>query len=180
VEQSSPNLKCLCREKLFDDKGSLVGPLLREKVAALHPLFVRVLSLLPPNSQSPRSFRRECQPGHPWPTDATLGIRFACQLPLRRDRVRRRSLQPSFSWNPAWSCNQSQPSHGFTIRGRLKHAFGTNRSSATIAKGGSYDELRFKWVANDGRRVLDLGRIDFGKRRPRQILVFRQEQCTRV
>jgi hypothetical protein len=41
----------LCREKLFDDKGSLVGVLLREKVAAFHRLSVRVRSPLPPNSQ---------------------------------------------------------------------------------------------------------------------------------
>ena len=32
-------------------------------------------------------------------------------------------------------------------------------------------------MANDGRPVLDLRRIDVGKRRPRQILVFRKQQC---
>src|SRR5580700_10427134 len=32
------------------------------------------------------------QAGHPGPTEATLGIRFACRLPYRRYRVRRRSL----------------------------------------------------------------------------------------
>jgi len=32
----------------------------------------------------------------------------------------------------------------------MEHAFGTNRSSATVAEGGTHDELRFKWVAHDG------------------------------
>src|SRR6266851_7412307 len=86
-------------------------------------------------------------------------------------------LQPSVSWNPAWSCNQSRPSHEFTSRGRLEHAFGTNRSSATVAEGGgTHDELRFKRVANDGRRVDDLWTTGFSKRRPCQILVFRWQQ----
>jgi len=58
----------------------------------------------------------------------------------------------------------------------LKDAFGTNRSLATVAEGGTPDELRFKWVANDGRRALDLWRTGFGKRRPCQILVFRWQQ----
>jgi hypothetical protein len=39
----------LCREKPFDGKGSLVGVLLREKVAALHRLSAHVRSPLPPN-----------------------------------------------------------------------------------------------------------------------------------
>src|SRR5260370_565052 len=51
-----------------------------------------------------------------------------------------------------------------------------NGSSATVAEGGTHDELRFKWVAHDGRRALDLRRTGFGKRRPCQILVFRWQQ----
>jgi len=58
----------------------------------------------------------------------------------------------------------------------MEHAFGTNRSSATVAEGGTHDELRFKWVAHDGRRVGDLCRTGFGKRRTCQILVFRWQQ----
>jgi hypothetical protein len=58
----------------------------------------------------------------------------------------------------------------------LKQAFGTNRSSATVAEGGTHGELRFKWVANDGRRTLDLWRTGFSKRRPCQILVLRWQQ----
>src|SRR6266446_6713955 len=86
------------------------------------------------------------------------------------------SLHPSVSWNPVRSCNQSRPSHEFTSRGRLEHAFGTNRSSATVAEGGTHVELRFKRVAHDGRRALDLWRTGIGKRRPCQILVFRWQQ----
>jgi len=58
----------------------------------------------------------------------------------------------------------------------LEHAFGTNRSSATVAEGGTHDELRFKWVAHDGRRVGNLWRTGLGKRRPCQILVIRWQQ----
>jgi hypothetical protein len=58
----------------------------------------------------------------------------------------------------------------------LKHAFGTNRSLAKVAEGGTHDELRFKLVAHDGRRAVDLWRTGLGKRRPCQIFVFRWKQ----
>jgi hypothetical protein len=62
----------------------------------------------------------------------------------------------------------------------LKHTFGTNRSSSKVTEGGTHDELRFNWVAHDGRRAIELWRTGVGKRRPCQILVFRWQhhiQC---
>jgi hypothetical protein len=55
----------------------------------------------------------------------------------------------------------------------LKHAFGIDRSSAKVAKGGTRDELRCEWVGHDGRRAVDLWCTGFGKRRPCQIFVSR-------
>jgi hypothetical protein len=73
----------LSSEELLDEGRRVIWILFREKVSAF-------------------------QAGHPGPTEATLGIRFACRLPYRRYRVRRRSLFSSTStdgstlpnWNP--------------------------------------------------------------------------------
>src|ERR1700733_7337356 len=98
----------LSSEELLDEGRRVIWILFREKVSPFHRLSVRVRRPLPPNSRGPRPFRRKCQAGHPGPTEATLCIRFACRLPYRRYRVRRRSLFSSTStdgstppnWNP--------------------------------------------------------------------------------
>src|ERR1700733_8165166 len=82
----------LSSEELLDEGRRVIWILFREKVSAVHRLSVRMRSPLPPDSRGPRPFRRKSQAGHPGPTEATLGIRFACRLPYRRYRVRRRSL----------------------------------------------------------------------------------------
>ena len=90
-------MAALSSEELLDEGRRVIWILFREKVSAVHRLSVRMRSPLPPDSRGPRPFRRKSQAGHPGPTEATLGIRFACRLPYRRYRVRRRSLFSSTS-----------------------------------------------------------------------------------
>src|SRR5580693_1026148 len=76
-------------EKLFDENGGVVRILLREKVATLHPLSLRIAARCRADH---RLLRRTCRAGQLQPRDAASGSRFAWTLPCRRDRVRRRSL----------------------------------------------------------------------------------------
>src|SRR5580704_3677010 len=76
----------LCIEKTADDRGCVLGILLRKEVATLHCLSFRVWSPVTPKYPgnrlpSCRTYRAD----HPPPTDATWGIRFASRLPYPDD-----------------------------------------------------------------------------------------------